>query len=62
MSSCESYIQHRWVLDLSEEDMKVLRTMVARTLIWAKVVGSTKISDPDYAAFMRVHDLVECIE
>ena len=62
MSSCESYVKHRWTLDLSEEDMKVLRTMVARTMSWARVEGGTEISNPDYAAFRRVHDLVECVE
>ena len=62
MSSCKSYVKHRWCLDLSEEDMKVLRTMVARSMRWAQVEGGTEISNLDYAGFQRIYHLVEGIE
>jgi hypothetical protein len=61
LSSCDSYVKHRWILDLNEEDMRVLRTMVAHTMSWAKVEGGTEIGNLEYAAFRRVHDLVECM-
>ena len=55
MSSVESYVEHRWVLDLSSEDMNTLRIMLEITL-------SSTLTYQQKEDFTRIRNLVECIE
>ena len=55
MSSCESYIIHHFILDLDDEDMRLLRYMLS---VAAKYLPNTG----DCIAFDKMVKLVGCIE
>ncbi len=55
MSSCESYIKHRWSIDLDSEDMDTLRAMLSLAL------NSTG-SGPPSRQWEKLRNLIECIE
>ena len=55
MSSCESYVKHRWTIELDSDDMDTLREM----LEFAR--GVHPQSDAMHDRFEALQNLIECV-